>query len=447
MPNYTPSIGDVSQTVLSAFDTLKPENDDDRRINAELVQHLRQWFSSGDRILTDAAEYSINRFVNAELDFETDGNRGLGRMTDDWARFGGKYRETLRSLDSESIQNLRRAFSDQLLCGYLFAECLLQSAGQAVPRDSFPDGSEGVFQRWIPLIYYKFGPPSFDEEFSGDNAQSYYDAKGLWGHSTGDVIHNQFRASAIAVDQYAQQLIRQYFDAGVMLRVTEIERISDDQHYDTVTSGVTKNTVTNASTDAGQQIRDDILRTLLTLSEIERVSDDQHYDSVTSGAYSATKNTVSNASTGAWPQLPDDLLRTLSEDECVSIRAHEEEMIAGNAMALDDILMNCTNKMQFAKTYRVLRRDKREMLAKLRAKTQTPDQNVSDVYMMAMTRSTDEILAYKLRRLASHFQNVWSEPIENWAGAEGASVDRAGCMLWLMIFGASVASVAYTIVV
>lgn len=238
MPKYTPSISNVAQAVLFGYGDLRPKTDEDRRVNAALEHHLRQWFSSVDRQLTNAADYCIDRFVNAEIDFHTEGNRGLGRMTDYWARFGGKYRKVLRSLDPNSLQELRRAFADQLLCGYLFGEYLIEcTAGKKVPRDHFPDGPEGVFERWVPTIYDKSGPRAFDKEFSHEAGQSYYDVKGLWGHATGDAVHACFQRHGIPIDEYAQLLLRQYFDAGIMLRVTEMERVSDDEHYDTITSG------------------------------------------------------------------------------------------------------------------------------------------------------------------------------------------------------------------
>lgn len=238
MTQYTPKIDDVSRIVFSAYGTLQPETDEDRAVNEALENQLRNWFAADERQLSDAANYCINRFVVAELDYTTEGDRGLGRMTDYWARFGGKYRHIISKLDTESTEALHRAFSDALCCGYLFSEYLIEcAAGALVPRDEFPDGSEGVFERWVPTIYDKSGPPAFDAEFAQDNGQAYYDIKGLWGHATGDVIHSLFERHNIPVDKYAQTLIRQYFDAGVMLRITEMNRVSDAEHYDTVTSG------------------------------------------------------------------------------------------------------------------------------------------------------------------------------------------------------------------
>lgn len=44
------------------------------------------------------------------------------------------------------------------------------------------------------------------------------------GHAAGDVVHDTFRRIEILVNDFAQLLIRQYFDAGMMLRLAETER-------------------------------------------------------------------------------------------------------------------------------------------------------------------------------------------------------------------------------
>ena len=136
-----------------------------------------------------------------------------------------------------------------------------------------------------------------------------------------------------------------------------------------------------------------------------------------------------------WPRLPSDLLIGLSETERATIRQHEEETIAGNKMQLADICENCHIKPQFAKTYRVLRRDLREMLAQLRAKLNLPASDSSDGYGIALLRSTDEIISHKLRLMAQHFHIRWGEPIENWAGKEGSAIDKSGCVILLAGIG------------
>lgn len=150
-----------------------------------------------------------------------------------------------------------------------------------------------------------------------------------------------------------------------------------------------------------------------------------------------------------WPRLSPQQVPSLSEEWLLLLRQHEEEMIAGNKMQLDDICRNCDNKAQFAKTYRALRRDLREQLAKMQAKIddcqsdQSPESLQAVAFMKAMMHSTKAIISCKLRCMAQQFQVCWGEPIENWAGKEGALVDKAGCALVVLaIFGPVLLSVS-----
>ncbi|HUY36473.1 MAG TPA: hypothetical protein VMV69_27295 [Pirellulales bacterium] len=239
---HTPSVPDVARLILGAYDALRPETDEDAKVKECLVaqvSQVRAWFESPDRTLTDAACYSINHFLDSELDFATPGNRGMGRMTENWSRFGGQCRQELKSLPQETVSRLRRAFTDQIVSGYLFAEYLLEcSLNAAVPRAEFPSGAEGIFEQWIPTIYSQTGPPAFDAQFvSAGDPQSYYNVKGLWGYATGDVVHALFQEIGVPVDAFAELLIRQYFDAGMMLRTTEMRRMSEEERFDVASGG------------------------------------------------------------------------------------------------------------------------------------------------------------------------------------------------------------------
>lgn len=136
-----------------------------------------------------------------------------------------------------------------------------------------------------------------------------------------------------------------------------------------------------------------------------------------------------------WPRLPPDLLCALPVREQVMIRQHEEETIAASRMQLDDICDNCHSKPQFAKTYRVLRRDLRDTLQRLRVASSHPHPDLSDACMAAVLRSSDAILSYKLQLMAIHFFQRWGEPIDVWAGEEGSAIDRAGCVVAIAVIG------------
>ena len=139
-----------------------------------------------------------------------------------------------------------------------------------------------------------------------------------------------------------------------------------------------------------------------------------------------------------WPRLDESVFAAMPEDEQAIIRRHEEEMIAASKLQLADICDNCHIKPQFAKTYRVLRRDRRKMLEKGRARLAQPDPELSDAFGGAMIRSTDAIVSYKLRLMASHFYARWGEPIEDWAGKEGSAIDKAGCCVFFLVAGPAV---------
>ena len=67
--------------------------------------------------------------------------------------------------------------------------------------------------------------------------QQYYDVKGIWGHGTGDAIHDCFNQSGIPIDDFEHLLLKQYFDAGIALRLVEARPLSDTEHADVVTAG------------------------------------------------------------------------------------------------------------------------------------------------------------------------------------------------------------------
>ena len=147
--------------------------------------------------------------------------------------------------------------------------------------------------------------------------------------------------------------------------------------------------------------------------------------------------------TDGWPRLSDDLVAALPEHEQALIRQHEEETIAGSKMQLADICENCHIKPQFAKTYRVLRRDLRQTQQQARARMARPHPTFLDAFGGALIRSTDAIVSYKLQLMANHFLLRWGEPIENWAGEEGSAIDRTGCCVFLLVAGSAISGIMF----
>jgi hypothetical protein len=139
-----------------------------------------------------------------------------------------------------------------------------------------------------------------------------------------------------------------------------------------------------------------------------------------------------------WPRLPDEMVSALPEHEQLLIRQHEEETIAASKMQLSDICLNCRVKPQFAKTYRVLRRDLGTTLDAMRAQIAQPNSDISDAYGVALIRSTDAIVSHKLDLMRRQFFVRWGESVRNWAGEEGGKLDKSGCCILFLLFGAGI---------
>jgi hypothetical protein len=128
--------GDFKTSLLSKFDQSKPNFD-------------------GIKI-----GYCINRFVEAELDFETKGDRGIGRISSNPPRFGAYSRKQLSNVSKSDLESLRENLIEVMLSAYLVG---LMFDEKEVPVEA---ESEVLFDRWIPNIYVT----PFD--MLGENLQS-----------------------------------------------------------------------------------------------------------------------------------------------------------------------------------------------------------------------------------------------------------------------------------
>lgn len=91
----------------------------------------------------------ISRFVEAEADFVTDGNRGIGRMLEHPPRFGAYFRKQLRNMQANDLLELKRLMSQVILTSYV-AKAIMDTRGvQPVCEKD----AEALFQSWIPNIY------------------------------------------------------------------------------------------------------------------------------------------------------------------------------------------------------------------------------------------------------------------------------------------------------
>jgi hypothetical protein len=64
-----------------------------------------------------------------------------------------------------------------------------------------------------------------------------------------------------------------------------------------------------------------------------------------------------------WPRLADADLALCNDEERALVRGMEAHAIQGVFQGLSDLVLNCQNKFQYAKTYKVLRADLRKTFA------------------------------------------------------------------------------------
>lgn len=111
-------------------------------------------------ISPDTINYCIEKFVQAELDFTTSGNRGIGRLTETLPRLGAYFRNSLSNLEKIKLGELDTLITKLITKGYLFSAVI---NGQPKEKTlSFT--KEQLYQGWIPKIF------TFNLNVISDNA-------------------------------------------------------------------------------------------------------------------------------------------------------------------------------------------------------------------------------------------------------------------------------------
>lgn len=149
-----------------------------------------------------------------------------------------------------------------------------------------------------------------------------------------------------------------------------------------------------------------------------------------------------------WPTLDEKELQAIPEREKAQFMAWAQEVIEGNKLQLEDLNRNCHSAPQYAKTYRVLRRDKRKTLDSLRSQINQKSAGLSDGFVLGVMTLYDRVISRKLDLMRDHFSRKWNSGIETWAGKEGNFLDRTGCLIVLgVLFTGSSAVLSLFLVV
>lgn len=110
---------------------------------------------------------------------------------------------------------------------------------------------------------------------------------------------------------------------------------------------------------------------------------------------------------------------SLNQDQQAFVQQFEAQVRAAESAQATEIIVGCTNKFQFAKTYRVLRQDFAKSNQQLRDRVRAGNAGagITEAVVEEMIKVATPIWQAKMDRLSMHFLITWGEPIENYAGS------------------------------
>ena len=113
----------------------------------------------------------------------------------------------------------------------------------------------------------------------------------------------------------------------------------------------------------------------------------------------------------SWLQpFPENVLKDLSQKDREEFRKMEVLALEGEFQQLAEIIVNCTNRFQFAKTYKVLRKSHQDTNAEIRS-----SKRLSPGVKNVLLKHRDLILPKKLAYMSEWFSMRWDDDIEEYA--------------------------------
>lgn len=198
------TVGDLERVYQMSYSMMKQHG-----APADLLNMLEATLSTLKESFNEqAVGFCLGKYIDSELDCSTKGDRGLGRMTTYVPRLGGHYRKQIAALSSAERDTLFTLIQDMMLQGYL-ANATLEFDDKGVFAEKSITDSEGVFNKWIPLIYsYDFD--EFDQVI------------GNFTYSGWERIRDFFEAHKMKVgDNKTKEILTYYMLAGFALRFSE----------------------------------------------------------------------------------------------------------------------------------------------------------------------------------------------------------------------------------
>lgn len=134
-----------------AFLLIKEELNNETEIDeTEIVEQAESNFEQfGNNYNRDVLSYCLEKYINAELDFTTPGDRGIGRVSLIIPRYGAYFRKQLLLMSKNNLIKLYNLIQDIILRGYLVHLLFMEKPVKisVILKD------EEIFEKWISGIY------------------------------------------------------------------------------------------------------------------------------------------------------------------------------------------------------------------------------------------------------------------------------------------------------
>ena len=91
----------------------------------------------------------IEKLAQAELDYTTPGDRGLGRLTETLPRLGAYFREPIAKLDDSDHEKLEALITRIITKGYIFVSIVHSKPKEEISAKT----GEQVYEEWVPKIF------------------------------------------------------------------------------------------------------------------------------------------------------------------------------------------------------------------------------------------------------------------------------------------------------
>ncbi len=201
---------------------MKVTNKEIEKYANEMLSEMSEYFESTEEFKKNFEEskenispenisFCLEKFLHAEFDHGTPGNRGLGRMSDYWPRLAAYFRSAFSKLDVEEMRKLDAQITALIVKCYLFTILISDK-----PVEKSKLSGEELFEKWIPQIY------TFDFSSMSENVGNLLFALIQKDH---EGIKSFFKEHGMKPGLFGgdktDEILNGYVAAGLVMRIVE----------------------------------------------------------------------------------------------------------------------------------------------------------------------------------------------------------------------------------